>query len=214
MCSRLCGGLNDTWVTQMGSEIISKESWHLPTLVAGVMHNIEPAHHALQQGGGVNREEKRSRKLITSVIKSDIDLTRERTNCAPNMLICGSDASADCGSPLYNHSFAAQPSCCSHTHTYSTGSICTSGKASGSARPAPVYSLFVWWSAGQINSLTAVCTVVVWKWPVFRLLKSVLQWPDSPVVWDMWGSEYPNRSQRGIDGRLFLGCQTRIWDTV
>lgn len=26
-----------------------KESWNLPTLAAGVMHNIEPAHHAVQQ---------------------------------------------------------------------------------------------------------------------------------------------------------------------
>lgn len=46
--------------------IISKESWHLPILVAGVMHNIEPAHHALQQEGGVNRGEKKSRSVIRS----------------------------------------------------------------------------------------------------------------------------------------------------
>lgn len=32
--------------------VVSKENWHLPTLVAGVMHNIEPAHHALQQVWG------------------------------------------------------------------------------------------------------------------------------------------------------------------
>jgi len=46
----LCSELNEMRETTMGSKIISKESWHLPTLVAGVMHNIEPAHHALQQG--------------------------------------------------------------------------------------------------------------------------------------------------------------------
>lgn len=69
-----CGEFNETWVTKMGSKIISKESWHLPTLVAGVMHNIEPAHHALQQGVEWIGGGKKSRKPITSVIKSDIIL--------------------------------------------------------------------------------------------------------------------------------------------
>lgn len=41
-----------TQVTATRLSVFSKENWHLPTLVAGVMHNIEPAHHALQQGGG------------------------------------------------------------------------------------------------------------------------------------------------------------------
>lgn len=49
------------WQGEWSWTVSSKESSHLPTLVAGVMHNMEPAHHALRQGGGANREEKRAR---------------------------------------------------------------------------------------------------------------------------------------------------------
>lgn len=50
-------------------KIIKKQSWHLPTLVAGVMHNIEPAHHALQQEGGFAKG-KELKQPITSVIRN------------------------------------------------------------------------------------------------------------------------------------------------
>lgn len=54
--------LHETYDSKM-----SKESWHLPTLVAGVMHNIEPAHHALQQevewkGRGTNKQTKKNKE--------------------------------------------------------------------------------------------------------------------------------------------------------
>lgn len=49
-------------------KIIKKQSWHLPTLVAGVMHNIEPAHHALQQEGGFAKG-KELKQPITRVIR-------------------------------------------------------------------------------------------------------------------------------------------------
>lgn len=49
-------------------KIIKKQSWHLPTLVAGVMHNIEPAHHALQQEGGFGKG-KELKQPITRVIR-------------------------------------------------------------------------------------------------------------------------------------------------
>lgn len=56
---------NDSWMTAMGSEIISKECWHLPILVAGVMQKIEPAHHALQQGVEWKGRRQKLRKQIT-----------------------------------------------------------------------------------------------------------------------------------------------------
>lgn len=52
-------------------KIIKKQSWHLPTLVAGVMHNIEPAHHALQQEGGFEKG-KELKHPITRVIRKFI----------------------------------------------------------------------------------------------------------------------------------------------
>lgn len=56
--------------TEETTNIVIKESLHLPTLVAGVMHNIEPAHHALQQGIGVNGGGGKN-KIKKSVTESD-----------------------------------------------------------------------------------------------------------------------------------------------
>lgn len=61
-------------------KIIKKQSWHLPTLAAGVMHKIEPAHHALQQEGGLKgkRIKKKKKNPSHMLLLEKIICTREK----------------------------------------------------------------------------------------------------------------------------------------
>lgn len=79
-------------ITKQQAECVQwRKNWHLPTLVAGVMHNIEPAHHALQQvlseglGGLVWGKRRRNQRitLLHSCESQDADAVHWRREPPP-----------------------------------------------------------------------------------------------------------------------------------